>query len=325
MQKIFVVLGAMSVLFATQSAVAQSASQSKVEPLNLSFLQPPYLRYQSGNRVFGAFNGNDATKCSAFAANEYITTKDDQGNVLRSGFMADDRAAIKVGEKEITVGVLTNGILDTINLVMNKLVKHGDSDISGRHICVGFHDFGVENASSYMAGYIAVDPLLIVKFHNMPGKSMSSEPAAILHEFAHQLQYWIGDPFANDVNDASVGTERRSELAADCAATSMLRFFWDGLSEDTWKTQEDGIIRAIISVGDTHFDRQSHHGTSVERGLVARAGIKIIKRYRAENKTLWRFTSSRMLEACNNFILKMDDKYGTNWPVPDESIDSLLD
>ena len=100
-------------------------------------------------------------------------------------------------------------------------------------------------------------------------RSMYSVTVAFAHELAHQLQYWYGDPFADDK------TVRHTELAADCMGTAFVAM----AQPDGWimAEVERGAVGALQAYADLRFKSASHHGTRVDRGRMAHDGIAMVE------------------------------------------------
>jgi hypothetical protein len=124
------------------------------------------------------------------------------------------RRTVLVGT--VTVGAMADGVVGDLTPIMTALRDAGGSDIDGHHVCV-VPATGVGVALSTSNGFIAFEPAAIIQINELvpdAERSMYSVVVVFAHEFAHQLQYWYGNPFEGDKS------MRRTELAADCMGSA---------------------------------------------------------------------------------------------------------
>jgi hypothetical protein len=198
---------------------------------------------------------------------------------------------------------LLKGIIDA---AAEPLRKGGDPHVGSRALCIGLYEFGGRTARSYPEGYIAVDKRIIEWMYSLPDdkRNMVALDQVLLHEFAHQLQYWWGNPFSSD------RTRRRSELVADCVAASLLRLRWKDLSFGRGYL-ESGPLAAAEEAGELVFEDADHHGSADERKTAVLFGIEVDR----EPVGATGVTSGHaLLERCGQFIVHRDQQYGLDWP-----------
>ncbi len=288
----------------------------------------PMEKYQQGVHFFGAFNVHDAAVCNQAAADRWVGKEwIDDAEVL---FRRDDGA-------RITTGDLVARFVPPLNFLMVRLVVNGDAVLSpnppasllgligkstlepdwtyARHLCFGLYDFSETNAVSYYPGYIAFEPQLFLDFQNNPRANRLSLHAVVVHEFAHQLQYWNRDPYTLDKNLLRISS-RQSELTADCMAGALLTMYalhprnegipeWAGVSIE-------GLLAVTDLFGDYAFAEPDHHGTPFERTTAAQHGVVMARDY-INGRGMAGLTSAYMLNECNGFILRTDAQAGTPW------------
>lgn len=172
---------------------------------------------------------------------------------------------------------------------------------------MGMMDYAAQgaNATSFYVGYITIDPRVVSDMMNLQVRSVFSSSQVIVHEFAHQLQYWYGNPFIGD------NTVRRTELVADCTAAALHALRWAGLfqtklTEETWNTIEPGIISAVVSEGDYEINNPNHHGTPQERGIAAEVGAGLVKNFIKSGNSNAGITGPTILGNCNQFVGTFD-------------------
>ena len=66
---------------------------------------------------------------------------------------------------------------------MRRLQENGDSVIGGRHVCVGYALYKSPNAKSYPAGYIVVDPTLLLQLRQASAASDFIDEYIYYHEW----------------------------------------------------------------------------------------------------------------------------------------------
>lgn len=244
----------------------------------------PRQRFQLGVREGGVQDINDPLFCSPSA----------KARLFGPGVIANERylTTVNVG-RMIRAEVYVKDIQATIAKAVRSLVIAGDREILEQRVCVGLYDWQSINARSYEQGYILVDPLVIQEMQNLPNRSMFSDHMVYLHEYAHQLQYRFGNPFAADANT------RRSELAADCVGSALLTFSWRGLSQDILGMEALGVLAAAERVGDNNVDEPDHHGTSAERAKAVELGQSIVRAHLSLYPSGKGLTARGLLQRCN--------------------------
>ena len=243
------------------AAVATSAGSSPVE------------KWLAGDRTFGVYSIHDAAHCDIASWN---------ATAPKLG-LADQQvlppSTVLVGTT-VTVQAMTGGIIDDLTKVMTALRDAGGSDIDGHHICV-VPAAGVGVALSTGSGFIAFEPAAILQMNELipdSDRTMYSSWVAFAHEFAHQLQYWYGDPFDGDKS------VRHTELAADCMGTAFVAM----TQPAGWITDqvEQGAVGALQAYADLKFRSKSHHGTRYDRARMARDGVALVTTARKAGTTL---------------------------------------
>jgi hypothetical protein len=230
---------------------------------------------------------NQPLYCSASAALEAVGPDILPNNALLTGVGAKD---------QVPVPFFTGQIQETINRATGALTKLGDTEIQRRRVCVGIYNWGELNARSYSEGYILVDPIAIREMWSLPNRTMFSDQQVYLHEFAHQLQFWYGNPFTGDA------TARRSELAADCVGSALLHLSWRGLGRDFLSVEALGIVASADRVGDDDENSPNHHGTSAERKQAVVAGKNLIEAHFLLVPSGAGLTGRRILHRCNEMV-----------------------
>lgn len=232
----------------------------------------PIERYLAGDRTFGA-HPIDAPACEAAAWDATAVALGLHGSARVP------RTATFAGT-DITVGAMLDGITRDLQAVMTALRDAGRSDLGDHHVCIVAAS-GVGPALSTSNGFIAFDPLEILAMNTLipdAERSMYSGTTALAHEFAHQIQYRYGDPFAGE------RTVRHSELAADCMGTAFVAMQWPS----GWITDEieRGAVGALQAYADVKFASTLHHGTRPDRGRMAKDGVALVAAARAEKRAL---------------------------------------
>lgn len=255
----------------------------------------PAERWQKGVRVFGVFDLQDPLRCSQVAA---------RNNLGTTGFPPDQVLGQNVMGAPITARGFAATQRSVLEAALDELKAHGDKDVVGRHICTGLGSFGERgaNAVSLEAGYIVSDPRIVNLINALPNRTMFSLDMIVVHELAHQFQYWYGNPFKND------SRVRRSELAADCVAASLIAVRWT----QSWTLQfaADGVVAASVAVGDLEYQGRGHHGTPVEREIAAVQGVNMALQQLRDGT---RLGSRQLLAQCNAFVAERDASQGPNW------------
>jgi len=248
----------------------------------------PSDRFHLGIREQGAQDINNPLHCSLQAARRVLGPAIIPNEALLSGIGA---------KPNVEASFFVDGIQRSINRAIEALVSLGDREILERRVCVGLYNWGEMNARSYSLGYILVDPIAIKEMWNLPDRTMFSDHQVYLHEFAHQLQYWYGNPFQGEP------TVRRSELAADCVASALLHVAWRGLDMNMMSMAALGMIASAESVGDNHTTSPHHHGTAEERKRAVVAGKSLVDAHFTLVPGGKGLTSRRILERCNYMVI----------------------
>lgn len=243
----------------------------------------PSERYHAGFREGGAQDINNAAHCSLSAAVRTV------GGAIIPG----NATLANIGTKPAPAQFFTDRIRQSVQRAIDKLAQLGDTEILDRRVCIGLYNWSELNARSYLMGYILVDPIAIREMWNLPNRSMFSDEQVYLHEFAHQLQYWYGNPYAKDP------TTKRSELAADCVASALLHVSWRGLPTDLLSMEALGMIASAERVGDDDVSSPHHHGTSEQRKNAVIAGKNLVEAHFRLQPTGAGLTSRAILNRCN--------------------------
>jgi hypothetical protein len=278
-------------LILTALCIAIPLSSHAFEPKVSAILQDngltPAERARLGQTESGIQDVNSPLHCSGLAAQRAVGLSILPNEALLSG----------VGSKDnVPVSFFTREILTSLNRATGALAALGDTEINQKRVCVGIYNWGELNARSYSEGYIMVDPIAIREMWNMPTRTMFSDQQVYLHEFAHQLQYWYGNPFQADK------TVRRSELAADCVASALLHLSWRGLNENILSMEALGIVASAERVGDDNQDSPQHHGTAEERKRAVLAGKNLIDAHFLLMPSGAGLTGRRILSRCNEMV-----------------------
>ncbi len=256
------------------------------DPAAVAPAQAPLEKWLSGDRTFGVYSVHDAAHCDLAS---WTATAPALG--LADSIVLPP-ATVLVGTT-VTVGAMTAGVIDDLQQIMVALRDAGGSDIDGHHVCI-VPGAGVGVALSTGGGFIAFEPAAILGMNQLipdDERSMYSVTVAFAHEFAHQLQYWYGDPFDGDK------TVRHTELAADCMGTAFVAM--TASRADGWIMDqvEKGAVGALQAYADLRFKSAGHHGTRYDRGRMARDGIAMVKAGRAGGPALDLGTIKRGCEA----------------------------
>ncbi len=256
----------------------------------------PLERYNQGQRTQGAFSLDNWIMCSQKARQQYVPEVVDDETIL----------TLSRSNQLITSGGQTSIVIDVINQSLQSLSQQRDALVSGRHVCVGFYIGAPEdvtgNASSSTLGYLLFDYRAIAHLYSVEDRSFWVHHYLILHEFAHQLQYWNNDI---EVRKTFQGLQsaKKPELAADCLAGAMFRLNNLGLSEDLYDLSFKGVMNGAALIGDPHVDNPGHHGTPAERRFAVGFGSNLVKTMKARiEEGLFPVTSGELLNRCNDFV-----------------------
>jgi hypothetical protein len=271
------------------SAVSVLSAQAQLLDDGLS----PRERSEQGWQLTGPHSAYQSLYCSQSARQKFIpqALAEDQGlKTLNDG-------------RVVTVREELNLIHAVLNKAFTALESQGDSTVQGKNICTGFYfeeKSHLGNALSLTQGYLIFDYRLFQRLYDLPEgqRSFWVYDFVVLHEFAHQLQYWNED--VEVVKTLSgLQSSRVPELAADCAAAGMLRLAHPDLSDELFDLSFQGVMGAAQALGDFEFDDPTHHGTPLERTFAASYGAGLVRRSSPVGLAV---TSRFLLNSCNQFI-----------------------
>lgn len=250
----------------------------------------PLERYLAGDRTFGVFPIADAARCDAPSWSATAAALGMGDSVLLPP------GTVLVGTT-VTVGAMTGGIVDDLGAILVALRDAGGSDIDGHHVCV-VPAAGVGVALSTGNGFIAFEPAAILQMNDLipdAERTMYSASVAFAHELAHQIQYWYGNPFADDKS------VRRTELAADCMGSAFVAM----TRPSGWIMDEveRGAVGALQAYADLKFRSKAHHGTRYDRARMAHDGIGVVAASRRDAATL---DLATIKNACEAAVLAWD-------------------
>lgn len=257
--------GGLRVALVTNAAAATGAAAPAAG-------QSPADRFAAGDRTFGVFPIHDAAHCDA-------TSWDATAAAL--GFEATLLARdVGLRGTTVTVGAMTDGVVGDLAPILAALRDAGGSDIDGHHLCI-VPAAGVGVAVSTSNGFIAFEPAAIIAMNDLvpdAERTMYGGPVVFAHEFAHQIQFWYGNPFTGDKS------MRRTELGADCMGAAFVAM----TQPAGWITEqvEKGAVGALQAYADVKFRSVQHHGTRVDRARMAAAGVGLVTAGRAREETL---------------------------------------
>ncbi len=281
------------ILLMLTSFASTGFSQSMLVDDGLSPLQ----RFESGYRISGVYNANSILYCSPQAQRTHIPQLLPDLYVL----------------KQLPSGALLttqNQIQNYNNLIkraLDTLSEQNDVATLNKHICTGFYidrDSHIGNALSFIHGYLIFDYKMIEHLFSLPDEKRTFwvEDFLVLHELAHQLQYWNND---GEVLKTLNGEQsaKRPELAADCAAGALIKLMNLDLPLELYTLSFSGVENAAELIGDDAIDDPTHHGLPDERRQAVRYGSDMITALRPfiKNKTL-KVSSRYILDNCNQFV-----------------------
>lgn len=246
-----------------RAALLTRAAAELVEVAAPAAGRSPAEKFAAGEHVFGVYSIHDADHCdlASWEATAPALGIADAVVLARS---------TGVGAAAVTVGAITDGVVDDLVPILTALRDGGGTDLDGHHVCV-VPATGVGVALSTSNGFIGFEPAAILQMNELipdSDRTMYSRGVAFAHEFAHQIQYWYGDPFDGDKS------VRRTELAADCMGSAFAAM----TQPSGWimAEVEKGAVGALQAYADAKFRSVLHHGTRVDRGQMARAGIGLV-------------------------------------------------
>ncbi len=244
----------------------------------------PAEKFAAGELVFGVYTIHDVAHCE-------LASWDATAAALGlDGARVLDRE-LTIGDTGVAVGAMADGVVGDLTPIMTALRDAGGSDIDGHHVCV-VPATGVGVALSTSNGFIAFEPAAIIQINELvpdAERSMYSVVVVFAHEFAHQLQYWYGNPFAGDKS------MRRTELAADCMGSAFVAM----TQPSGWIMEQvhKGVVGALQAYADLKFRSVMHHGTRVDRAQLAHAGVELVTSRRAQQQPLDLATIKRTCDA----------------------------
>lgn len=254
----------------------------------------PIDRYKLGARAEGAFDANDAARCSQKALSAH-------------GWQLFAPSAVlpvndKVGQ---TASTLTRQVGAQVEAELADLRKAGDLDVLGRHVCIGFNleaQSPIGNAAATSDGYLLVDSRIFVFLNGLPDakRGMYARDYVLLHELAHHLQYWLGDPWVAGLREGLTTNVRHAELAADCVSAALISRRWKGRPADLIELSKRGVVETATALGDLAIDSPQHHGKPAERRLATEVGLAVGLALDGQ------VTSKALLDGCNRAVREMD-------------------
>lgn len=265
--------------------------------------QTPRERLASGAGAAqgGIHDVNDPSKCSQTARERALGPK-----WYSNGWVFKKEKTRRIARKDLQLAMQK-----PMQEAVTALVRHGDSELLSRQVCVGTYAFGSETAASIREGYFAVDPSLVFRIRSEaknPQASLLAENALYLHGLAHQFQYAHGNPFIMDFN------HRRTELVAGCMSSALLALRNFEVPE-VFESQAPGIVAAVRDVSATIEDGR-HAGTEIEREAAAHQGVSLVRSsirfYRSTGYV--NLTSQSLVTMCTRFVKDQDQDFGSNWP-----------
>ena len=275
-----------------------------------SWTQTPLERHQGGDSTFGVYPVFDGVKCPVPAFRKLgLQPLSPEVLLGKSG----------LSQEPITVRTLTKGIVKTLRPIYFGLWNRSDPMLFSRYICVGmFHDdqAGYKgNAWSFRAGYMFFDNRAFQYLLNLPDemRSASSIDFLILHEFAHQLQYWNhffnygSKPRFNNLVVQEVlndGPVKKLELAADCVAAALYSLPYRRQDDAFFEMAVKGLLIGAFAYGGPDNGSKHFHGTPQERRQAVINGIGLVRNLKNPDSF---FISENILEQCYLANLPMTD------------------
>lgn len=231
----------------------------------------PLEKFLAGDRAFGVFPVHQPP-CDRAAWAATAEALGAEGTILEPD--------AGVPGATVSVGAVTTGVVTDLARVWTALRDGGGTDLDGQHVCV-VPTPGVGPGLSTSNGFIAFDPVELLAMNQLVPdgeRTMYSQPVAMAHELAHQLQYRYGDPFAGDK------TVRHTELAADCMGTAFVAM----LQPEGWIMDEvgKGAVGALQAYADVKFRSTLHHGTRADRARMAEDGLGLVAGARRQRRRL---------------------------------------
>lgn len=278
----------------------------------------PAGQHEAGVRRSGVYDLRDAKTCSRWSVETILARfrNPPQPTLLAPGDLVLDRDAPKgTLSAPMDLAGLSSTIRRDITIAWDMLRLGGDKLVNGRHVCVGLASYAQANAESSAIGFMLFDPQLYYDLNKYKSRSMRTGMAIVLHEFAHQLQFWTDEPFQKDKLADGESYARRSELQADCVAAALVSVTAvEFKSPRIWPVSRAGVLTAFRELGDFDIWKSGHHGLPNERDLAAEYGVRLVEERAAKSK-LYTFAAPWALDQCRQMIERMDKKHGTPWPI----------
>lgn len=255
----------------------------------------PLQRYINGAKISGVYKAENALYCSPQAKNKFIPDALPESAIL-----------FQSGSTAVTAGVALNEINRIVRQALGTLNFYGDSATTDKYLCTAFYqdrDSHTGNAKSHVHGYMIFDYNLLQFLNALPdeNKSMWIYDFLVLHEFAHQLQYWNGD-IEMQKSLSGEQSSKISELAADCTSAALLKLTNLKISHKDFMQLFKGATGVASLLGDFAKEDRSHHGTPVERTFATSFGVGYINSLVGVDGRLTESISSlKILNACNQF------------------------
>ncbi|MGK5081760.1 hypothetical protein WDW37_00520 [Bdellovibrionota bacterium FG-1] len=204
------------------------------------------------------------------------------------------------GLENWTVDQITENYRKILARAIDPFIARGDLWASTHRTCVVMVSQKSPNIHSSSNGFILIDPNTWIQI-NQSIQSMSKKTDSslminfvLLHEMAHQMQYWESNLFRDDE------TKKRIELTADCTGAALLNLSYGrSLPLILRNSMLDGVFDAAFSIGDNNSEEPSHHGTPAERRTAARAGVTQIDNYLTRHLNEKNLTLKSILDTCS--------------------------
>jgi len=205
----------------------------------------------------------------------------------------------------------TNVMVGPIDKAMSVLLRAGDQELKDRYVCVGLYDYGELNARAYSYGYILADTRLALKAQSRISDGTFVSDYPVLHELAHQFQFWTKDPTLAEPS------MRHAELAADCVAAGLITLVHPRFLSFIESSDEVSASKLAKEFGDYAYFEKDHHGTPYERWEMIRDGIGLLKDWQArkglKGSDYTGLSARLLLHRCNYLIGLRDKDQGPAW------------
>ena len=248
----------------------------------------PLERYAAGTKITGVYKAENSLYCSPSAKSKYIPEA-----------LPESTVHFQTRYSSVTAGTALTEVNRIASQALATLSLYGDSETVNKYICTSFYrekESQTGNAKSHVHGYMIFDFNLFQHLNALPDdkKSFWIYDFLVLHEFAHQLQFWNAD---EEMLRALKGEQsaKISELAADCTAAALLKLMNLNLSQQEFAQLFQGATGVAHLLGDFSKDSLSHHGTPAERTFATSYGVGYI------SSLFENISSKNILNACNQF------------------------